>query len=164
MTAATSPPSLDHSRAAGTAKDPRRCRGMIRLRDKEQAMTWRLSVVLLAAALVAACGGATAIAAVKPSVPPGPVTKYRNMLAGQTAGAPIDLIQSILYFSPGAASVVHVHKSSNLATVLQGQVTVKMPSGDKTASAGDALVEPLNQTLQARKTAPEERMWRVALP
>ena len=64
---------------------------MIRLRDKEQATTWRLSVVLLAAALVAACGGGTAIAAAKPSVPPGPVTKYRNMLAGQTAGAPIDL-------------------------------------------------------------------------
>ena len=137
---------------------------MIRLRDKEQATTWRLSVVLLAAALVAACGGGTAIAAAKPSVPPGPVTKYRNMLAGQTAGAPIDLIQSILYFSPGAASVVHVHKSSNLATVLQGQVTVKMPLGDKTAWAGDALVEPLNQTVQAVNTGSGEAMVLVAFP
>jgi len=137
---------------------------MIRLRDKEQATTWRLSVVLLAAALVAACGGGTAIAAAKPSLPPGPVTKYRNMLAGQTAGAPIDLIQSILYFSPGAASVVHVHKSSNLATVLQGQVTVKMPSGDKAASAGDALVEPLNQTVQAVNTGSGEAMVLVAFP
>jgi quercetin dioxygenase-like cupin family protein len=137
---------------------------MIRLRDKEQAMTWRLPVVLLAAALVAACGGGTVAAAAKPLVPPGPVTKYRNMLAGQTAGAPIDLIQSILYFSPGAASVVHVHKSSNLATVLQGQVTVKMPSGDKTASAGDALVEPLNQTVQAVNTGSGEAMVLVAFP
>src|ERR1700730_15742446 len=156
MTAATSPHSLDHNRAAGTAKDPRRCRGMIRLRDKEQAMTWRLSVVLLAAALVAACGGGTAVAAGKPAVPPGPVTKYRTMLAGQTAGAPIDLIQSILYFSPGAASVVHVHKSSHLATLLQGRVTVKMPSGDKTASAGDALVGPLHPTLHAGNTGSRE--------
>jgi quercetin dioxygenase-like cupin family protein len=137
---------------------------VIRLRDQKQAMTWKLSIVLLAAALVAGCGGGTAIAAAKPSVPPGPVTKYRNMLAGQTAGAPIDLIQSILYFGPGAASVVHVHKSSNLATVLQGQVTVKMSSGEKTASAGDALVEPLNQTVQAVNTGSGEAMVLVAFP
>src|SRR6202022_3590488 len=97
MTASTSPPSLDHSRAAGTAKDPRRCRGMIRLRDKEQATTWRLSVVLLAAALVAACGGGTAIAAAKPSLPPGPVTKYRNMLAGQHAGGRNGPTPALLY-------------------------------------------------------------------
>ena len=77
------------------------------------------------------------------------MTKYRNVLPGQTAAAPIDLIQSILDFAPGAASVVHTHTSSNLATVLQGQITLKTPSGDKQASAGEMLVEPLNQPVQA---------------
>jgi quercetin dioxygenase-like cupin family protein len=123
-----------------------------------------LSVVLVAAGFVAACGSATASAPAKPSAPPGPVTKYRNMLAGQTAAAPIDLIQSILDFAPGAASLVHTHTSSNLATVLQGQVTVKTPAGDKQASAGDMLVEPLNQPVQALNSGSGETMVAVAFP
>jgi quercetin dioxygenase-like cupin family protein len=123
-----------------------------------------LSVLFVAVALVAACGGGTSSAPAKPSPPPGPVTKYRNVLPGQVASAPIDLIQSILDFAPGAASVVHTHTSSNLATVLQGQVTVKMASGDKQASAGEALIEPLNQRVQAFNLGSGEAMVAVAFP
>jgi quercetin dioxygenase-like cupin family protein len=86
------------------------------------------------------------------------------VLPGQTAGAPIDLIQSVLYFAPGAASVVHTHTSSNLGTVLQGQVTVKMASGDKQASAGEMLIEPLNQRVQAINLGSGEAMVAVAFP
>ena len=124
----------------------------------------RLTVVLLAAALMAACGGGTVSVAAKPSTPPGPVTKYRNALPGQTAVAPIDLIQSILDFSPGAASVVHKHTSSNLGTVLQGQITIKMAAGDKQASAGEMLVEPLNEPVQAVNMGSGEAMVAVAFP
>jgi quercetin dioxygenase-like cupin family protein len=124
----------------------------------------RLTVVLVAAALMAACGGGTVSVAAKPSTPPGPVTKYRNALPGQTAVAPIDLIQSILDFSPGAASVVHKHMSSNLGTVLQGQITIKMAAGDKQASAGEMLVEPLNQPVQAVNMGSGEAMVAVAFP
>jgi len=124
----------------------------------------RLTVVLVAAALIAACGGGTVSIAAKPSTPPGPVTKYRNALPGQTAVAPIDLIQSILDFSPGAASVVHKHTSSNLGTVLQGQITIKMAAGDKQASAGEMLVEPLNQPVQAVNMGSGEAMVAVAFP
>ena len=123
-----------------------------------------LSVLLVAAALVAACGGGTTTVAAKPSTPPGPVTKYRNVLPGQTVTAPIDLIQTVLYFAPGAASVVHTHTSSNLGTVLQGQVTVKMASGDKQASAGEMLIEPLNQRVQAVNLGSGDAMVAVAFP
>lgn len=122
----------------------------------------RFTVMLISAALMAACGASTAPVAANPSTPPGPVTKYRNALLGQTAAAPIDLIQSILYFGPGAASSVHKHTSPNLATVLQGQVTVKIASGDKQALAGDALIEPLNQTVQAVNSGSGETMVAVA--
>jgi quercetin dioxygenase-like cupin family protein len=124
----------------------------------------RLTLLVVAAALLVACGGSTTTAAAKPSSPPGPVTKYRNVLPGLTASTPIDLIQSILYFAPGAASAVHMHKSSNLATVLQGQLTVKTPSGDKQAAAGESLVEPLNQNVQAVNKGSGEAMVAVAFP
>jgi quercetin dioxygenase-like cupin family protein len=123
-----------------------------------------LSAVLVTTVLVTACGGGTASTPAKPPAPPAPVTKYRNMLPGQTAAAPIDLIQSILDFGPGAASVVHTHTSSSLATVLMGQVTIKMPGGDKVASAGDALVEPVNQSVQAINSGSGEAMVAVAFP
>lgn len=123
----------------------------------------RLAVLFVAAALSAACGGSP-VSVAQQSAPPGPVTKFRNMLPGQSADAPIDLIQTILDFGPGAASVVHKHMTINLATVLQGQVTVKTPSGDKVASAGQALVEPLNQPVQAVNMGATEAMVAAAFP
>ncbi len=124
----------------------------------------RLTLLVAAAALLVACGGSATTEAAKPSNPPGPVTKYRNVLPGQTASTPIDLIQSILYFAPGAASAVHMHKSPNLATVLQGQITVMTTSGDKQAAAGESLVEPLNQSVQAVNRGSGEAMVAVAFP
>src|SRR5437764_11293685 len=104
----------------------------------------RVVLVFVAAALLAACGGGSSSVAAKPPPSPGPVVKYRNMLPGQSSAGSIDLIQTIIDFGPGAASTVHMHTSPNLATVLMGQITVKTPTGDKQASAGEALVEPLN--------------------
>ena len=123
----------------------------------------RLTLLLVAATLMVACGTATADGAAKPS-PPGPVTKYRNVLAGQTATAPIDLVQSVLYFAPGAASIVHTHTSPNLGTVLQGQVTIKMASGTKQTSAGEMLIEPLNQPVQALNLGSGDALVAVAFP
>src|SRR2546425_10528384 len=126
---------------------------------------WRaaLSMLIMAAALTAACGGGAAPAAAKPS-PPGPGMKYRNMLPGQTASAPIDLIQSILYFAPGAATNVHKPPTGFLATGLQGQIPLKTPSGDKVASAGEELREPLNVPVQAVNTGSGETMVVAAYP
>jgi quercetin dioxygenase-like cupin family protein len=123
----------------------------------------RLTLLLVAATLMVACGTATAEGAAKPS-PPGPVTKYRNVLAGQTATAPIDLVQAVLYFAPGAASIVHTHTSPNLGTVLQGQVTIKMASGTKQTSAGEMLIEPLNQPVQALNLGSGDALVAVAFP
>jgi quercetin dioxygenase-like cupin family protein len=124
---------------------------------------WTLAVVV-ASALVAACGGGTAATRSKPSSAVRPVTKYRNALPGLTASAPIDLIQTIFAFGPGAASVVHKHPSPNLATVLQGQITVKIPSGDKQAATGEALSEPINQPVQALNTGPADALVAGAFP
>lgn len=123
-----------------------------------------LPVLLVAAALMAACGGSAANVAAKPSAPAGPVTKYKNTLPGQTATGSIDLIQSILYFAPGGASSVHKHPTSFLATVLEGQITLKTPSGDQLSSAGDVIHEPLNQPVQAFNMGSVQAMAVVAYP
>ena len=122
-----------------------------------------LAGLLLAAAVGTACGGVAAGSATTPS-PPAPMVKYRNTLGSLTAAGPIDLVQSILDFGPGAASVVHTHTAPNLATVLQGVITVKIPSGDKMATAGETLVEPLNQPVQAFNTGTGEAMVAGAFP
>jgi quercetin dioxygenase-like cupin family protein len=114
--------------------------------------------------MIAACGGSAANVAAKPSAPPAPVTKYKNTLSGQNAVGPIDLIQSILYFAPGAASTVHKHPTSFLATVLQGQITLKTPSGEKLSSAGEVILEPLNQPVQGVNAGAVDAMTVVAYP
>jgi quercetin dioxygenase-like cupin family protein len=123
-----------------------------------------LPVVLVVAALMAACGGGAVNTAAKPSAPAGPVTKYKNMLPGQTAAGAIDLIQSVLYFAPGAASAVHKHPTSFLATVVQGQITLKTPSGNKVSAAGEVILEPLNQPVQALNMGSVDAMTVVAYP
>ena len=121
----------------------------------------RHAVLILALAFLFACGTTASLPA-KPSTPPGPAIKYRNTLPGLNATATIDLTQNVIDFAPGAASVVHVHTTPNLATVLQGQITVKTPAGDKQATAGEMLVEPVDQPLQAVNTGSSETMVVVA--
>lgn len=120
-----------------------------------------LPVLLVAAALLGACGGSVPNVAAKP---PAPAVKYKNTLPGQTATGSIDLIQSILYFAPGAASAVHKHPTTFLATVLQGQITLKTPSGEQQSSAGDVIHEPLNQPVQAFNMGSVDAMTVVAYP
>lgn len=122
-----------------------------------------LVVLLVGFALVVACGaGASSAPVANSSIPPGPVTKYKNTLPGLNATGQIDLIQNVIGFAPGAASVVHVHTSPNIATVLEGQVTVKLSAGDKTAALGQMLVEPINEPLQAVNSGSGEATVLVA--
>lgn len=106
--------------------------------------------LLVAFLVVAACGGGAASTLVsKSSNPPAPVTKYKNTLSGLNATVQIDLVQNVIDFAPSAASIVHIHTSPNLGTVLQGKLTVKMAAGSRDASIGQMLVEPINVPLQA---------------
>lgn len=120
-----------------------------------------LVVSLAAVGVLVACGGGTAATHPTPASP-GPVTKYKNTLPGLNATTQIDLIQNVVAFGPGAASVVHTHSSPNLATVLEGQITVRVAAGDKQATAGEMLVEPINQPLQALNSGSGAAMVVVA--
>lgn len=122
-----------------------------------------LVVLLVGFALIVACGaGATSSPVANSSSPPGPATKYKNTLSGLNASGQIDLIQNVIDFAPGAASVVHLHNSPNLATVIQGQITIKMPTGAKAVALGQMLVEPINEPLQAVNSGSGEATVLVA--
>lgn len=122
-----------------------------------------LVALVMGFALAVACGaGATNPPVANSSTPPGPVTKYKNTLSGLNAGGAIDLTQSLIDFAPGAASVVHTHTTPNLATVLEGQITVKLPAADRQVTAGQMVVEPINQPLQAVNSGSGEAMVVVA--
>ena len=114
-------------------------------RSRLVSMVWMALPSIVSMALLAACGGGTAAGpASSPSAKPAPVTVFKNTLPGQNASAPFDLIQMVLEFAPGAATAKHIHPTPNVATVLEGAITVKLPDGDKTAQAGQTIVEPLN--------------------
>lgn len=125
-------------------------------------MKWLLSALLVFATTAVACGGGPASPAAKPPVAAPPVIKYQNTLPAQTMAGPFDLVQNVLDFAPGAASIVHTHFTPNLATVLMGQIAVKSAAGDKQGSVGDGLVEPLNQPVQALNATSQETMVAVA--
>jgi quercetin dioxygenase-like cupin family protein len=110
-----------------------------------------ISMLVLAAALLAACGGSSATAPAASPTPSttAPVTKFKNTLPGLSAAASFDVIQIVFEFAPGAATVKHTHPTPNLATVLEGEITAKTPSGDKTSKAGETIIEPLSQPVQA---------------
>lgn len=120
-----------------------------------------IAVLVFLATVATGCGGAPAMP-LKASAPPLPVVRYTNTLPGQTVTTTVDLVQNVLTFAPGAASTLHVHTTPNLATVLQGQVTVKTPEGDKLGTLGTGLVEPLNEPVQATNPGAGDTMVGVA--
>ena len=120
------------------------------------------AVLCTSLGLLVACGGGSANTPAGSPAPPAALIKYQNTLPGLNATGTIDLTQNVIDFGPGAASVVHVHTTPNLATVLAGQITIKIPAGDKHATQGQMLVEPVNQPLQAVNTGSGETMVVVA--
>lgn len=116
-----------------------------------------VATAVVVCAVVAGCGGGhSGTPAAQPTV------RSKHTLPALNADGPIDLTQAVFVFSDGAASVVHRHPSPNLATVLQGKITVRTLAGEKEASTWDSLSEPLNQAVQAFNSGSDPALVAVA--
>ena len=77
--------------------------------------------------------------------PPGPTTlvnvrhEPRNVPTGS-----LDVFQRVVTFEPGQQMSVHSHPGPLFATVVEGEIEMRLPEGVRTFRAGDTWIEPVN--------------------
>ena len=73
--------------------------------------------------------------------PPGPTTVSSKRFEAASVPGPIDLVQSVLEFPPGAGVPTHTHGGQAFITMLEGALTLRGDDGETTYRAGDTVVE-----------------------
>lgn len=74
-------------------------------------------------------------------LPPGPRTVHHSTMEIATPPAPLDAVQMVLDFAPGAWTPPHTHGGDVLITVLAGTMTVRGGEGERTYAAGETWIE-----------------------
>ena len=74
-------------------------------------------------------------------LPPGPRTVHQSALEIATPPAPLDAVQMVLDFAPGAWTPPHSHGGDVLITVLAGTMTVRGSGDERTYQAGETWIE-----------------------
>ena len=77
--------------------------------------------------------------------PPGPTTlvNVRHDPRDVPTGS-LDVFQRVVAFEPGQAMSVHSHPGPLFATVVEGEIEMRLPEGVRTFRAGDTWIEPVN--------------------
>lgn len=83
---------------------------------------------------------ATGVAVGQPT-PPGPTTVGITRFEAAGVPGPIELVQSVLDFAPGAGVPTHTHGGQAFVTVLEGALTLRGDDGEQTYRAGQTIVE-----------------------
>jgi len=74
-------------------------------------------------------------------LPPGPRTVHQSATAITMPAAPMDAVQTVLDFAPGAWTPPHTHGGDVLVTVLEGTLTVRGGSAEGTYQTGETWIE-----------------------
>jgi len=74
-------------------------------------------------------------------LPPGPTLVYQTRTDGLAAGGPLDVVQLVGDFAPGAWTPPHEHGGRGVVTVLEGQIAVKDAAGERRFGPGESWVE-----------------------
>lgn len=74
-------------------------------------------------------------------LPPGPRTVHQSAMEMTMPSGPIDAVQMVLDFSPGAWTPPHSHGGDVLITVLAGTMTVRNSEGEKPYATGETWIE-----------------------
>ena len=100
--------------------------------------------LVLIAALVCPFGSHRAFAQT-----PRPVVRYLFRTAGLPMSGPYEVAQLINAYEPGASTPWHTHPGLVLATVLDGQITLRMGNTETVYKEGDNFVERPGDVMQA---------------
>ncbi|MGD9890094.1 MAG: cupin domain-containing protein [Dehalococcoidia bacterium] len=74
-------------------------------------------------------------------LPPGPRTVHQSAMELAMPTAPMDAVQMVLDFAPGAWTPPHSHGGDVLVTVLAGTMTFRGSSGEQAYQAGETWTE-----------------------
>ncbi|MGH2588368.1 MAG: cupin domain-containing protein [Dehalococcoidia bacterium] len=101
-----------------------------------------LTTAIAAAALLLISQQSTVTDA-RPSaqLPPGPRTVHQSAMEVAMPSAPLDAVQMVLDFAPGAWTPPHSHGGDVLITVLAGTMTVRGSQGENTYATGETWIE-----------------------
>ncbi len=85
---------------------------------------------------------------------PAQVVRYSKMFDVTNPPAQFDLIHLVQDFAPGAITPRHSHGGQGYATMLDGEITIRLLNSEKQYKAGDTFVENAGEILQvANKSA-----------
>jgi quercetin dioxygenase-like cupin family protein len=99
---------------------------------RRPAVASLLAVLSLALAAGVAVGQPT---------PPGPTTVSITRFEAADLPGPIELVQIVLDFAPGAGVPTHAHGGQTFVTVLEGALALREDDGEQTYRAGQTVVE-----------------------
>src|SRR5207237_418211 len=80
-------------------------------------------------------------AAVAAADPPAPVVRYVQRLPGLPAPGPMEVVQFLFEYAPGAATPAHTHPGLVVSFVIEGEVTFETGGTTKVHKAGDTIIE-----------------------
>lgn len=82
--------------------------------------------------------------------PAGQKTIARNTFTPTRPTGAFSVVQFMMNFAPGAATPVHTHGGEGYVTVLEGEITFRAGTTERTYKAGETFTERVNEVVQAR--------------
>lgn len=101
----------------------------------------KLSLLVMITALLSGCIMPPVVAP-PAAAPPIAVLGSVAALAGE-----FELVQLVFAFAPGAWTAIHEHGGVELATVLDGEITVRRDQAETLYKAGEGWAEPMGNIL-----------------
>lgn len=89
--------------------------------------------------------GAAQTTNVEAATKPAPTIAFESTFKVTNQPGDFDLIQRIVDFAPGAATVLHYHGGPQYVTVLEGEVTLQMAGTTRTYKPGETWIEPARE-------------------
>lgn len=82
-------------------------------------------------------------------LPPGPTLVYETRAPGISLSGPIDVTQLVADFAPGAWTPSHEHAGLGLVTTLEGEITIRDATGERTYQQGESWTEGAGEVAAA---------------